>query len=457
MGCLRKALGAGFSPTFMGISSELLLLGALLLLNGLLVMAELAVVTSSKGRLRALAENGDRRARAALELAESPGRFVPLVQAGVALCTVLASIVAGVSLAGRLTTWLDGFSWLAPDGFAVAWAVIVAGLMLALLVFGELAPRRIALSHPERVARGLAGFLNGLVRIGSPLVTFLIALIDVLLKPFGLKPRAAAPVSDEEVNILVEQGLRAGVFQKAEREMVAGVLELDSLPVTALMTPRPKIVFLNLDDPEEANWRKIVASGHSHFPVFQGTRDQVVGVVAVKALWAQHAIGVQTSLRNLLIPALLVPEALTASQILEQFKKSGKHIALVSDEFGGVQGLVTLIDVMEAIVGDLPTPLQRSQPEARRRDDGSWLVDAAMAVCDIKDLLALGDLPAEDEADYQTLGGFVVTQFGRIPAAGDHFDWGGWRFEVVDMDRHRVDKVLVSKIPPPANVQQAAS
>jgi putative hemolysin len=281
-------------------------------------------------------------------------------------------------------------------------------------------------------------------------------LTDAVVKALGIAHRKEAPITDEELHILIEQGLHAGTFNKAEQQMVEGVLGLDQLPVTALMTPRPKIIFLNIDDPDETNWRKIVASGHSHFPVFQGNRDQVIGMVAVKALWAHSAIGLQTNLKNLLVPALIVPETQQAMQLLEQFKKTGKHVALVVDEFGGIQGLVTLIDVLEAIVGDMPAMGRRGQPEARQREDGAWVLDATLSTGALKTLLLLDALPGEDEADYQTLAGFIVTQFGRIPATGDHFDWAGWRFEVTDMDRHRVDKVIVSR-PPPATIQKAAS
>ena len=223
------------------------------------------------------------------------------------------------------------------------------------------------------------------------------------------------------------------------------------------MTPRPKIVFLNIDDSEEVNWRKIVASGHSHFPVYQDNRDQVLGMVAVKALWAHSAIGIPTSLKNLLTPPLVVPETMNCIQLLETFKKSGRHTALVADEFGSIQGMVTLIDVLEAIVGDLPAQGQRNQPEAKQREDGSWLIDATLADQRTQDdSRTSANLPQEAAADYQTLGGLVMTQFGRIPATGDHFDWDGWRFEVVDMDRHRVDKVLVSRVPPSAAAEAAA-
>jgi len=253
------------------------------------------------------------------------------------------------------------------------------------------------------------------------------------------------------VRALVERGLHAGVFKRAKKEMVEGVLSLDNLPVTSIMTPRSKIVFLNIDDNEETNWRKIVTSGHSYFPVYQKNRDQVVGLVSVKALWAHSAIGLPMTLKNLLVPPLIAAKSMTAVQLLEQFKKTGRHTAVVSDEFGAVQGLVTLIDVFEAIVGDLPEPGRRDEPVAKRREDGSWLVDATLPLADFKSILGVPALPSESEAEYRTAGGFVVTQFGRIPAVGDHFDWAGWRFEVSEMDRRRVDKVVVARTASPAD------
>jgi putative hemolysin len=215
------------------------------------------------------------------------------------------------------------------------------------------------------------------------------------------------------------------------------------------MTPRSKIVFLNIDDNEESNWRKIVTSGHSYFPVFQNNRDQVVGLVSVKALWAHSAIGLPTALKNLLVPPLMVPESMTAMQLLEQFKKTGRHTAVISDEFGAVQGLVTLIDVFEAIVGDLPEPGQRNNDGARRREDGSWLVEASMPIADFKNLIGVAaPLPNEAEAEYRTAGGFLLTHFGRIPSPGDHFEWSGWQFEVAEMDRRRVEKIVARPLAP---------
>jgi len=438
------------------LTSELLILFLLLLANGVFAMAEIAVVSARKAWLKQLADKGDERAKAALAIAREPARFLSAVQVGITLIGVLAGAFGGTTVAEMLTGFLGQFSFVAPHAHAVALGLVVAGITLCSVVIGELVPKRLGLANPERIALYLAPAINSLARLVSPIVSLLTWLTEGTMKLFGLKTQSTEkPVSDEEVNIMIEQGLSAGVFNKTEKEMVAGVLELDKLPVTALMTPRPKIVFLNLDDPEEANWRKIVASGHSYFPVYQGNRDQVIGLVSVKALWAHSAIGLTTSLKNLMVPALIVPETMMAIQLLESFKKSSRHIALITDEFGAIQGLTTLIDVLEAIVGDLPAQGRRDAPEAKQREDGSWLIDATLAIGDVKSMLKLDTLPHEDDADFQTLGGFVVTHFGRIPTASDYFDYAGWRFEVVDMDRHRVDKVLVAKSPAVA-IEKAA-
>ncbi|MSU25036.1 MAG: HlyC/CorC family transporter [Opitutus sp.] len=436
---------------------ELLILALLVLANGVLAMAETAVVSAKKTKLRQLAKQGDAGAASALRLAEHPARFLALVEFWLTLSGMIAGVLAGAKLAGQVAERLAPWPTLAPHAGWISLIAVTLGLTSFMLVFGEFVPKRIGLAHPEKVARWLAGTMGALAWLAAPLLKIFELGTNALVKLIRLRPRPAADsVGEDEVRALVEQGLHAGVFQRAEKEMVERVLALDQLPVTTLMTPRPKIVFLNLDDPEEVNWRKIVTSGHSYFPVYQSHRDQIVGMVAVKALWAHSAIGLPTTLKNLLLPPLLVPEKMSATQLLEQFKKTGKHIAVVTDEFGAVQGLVTLIDVMEAIVGDLPEKGDRTQPEAKKRDDGSWLVDATLPVSELKTLLALDALlPNEREAEFQTLGGFVITQFGRIPAAADFFDWSGWRFEVVDMDGRRVDKVLVGKVPAAAGGKKA--
>ena len=441
----------------LSVPTELLVIFLLVLANGILAMAETAVVSARKARLRELAAKNDIGAAQALALADHPTRFLALVQFWLTLSGMIAGVLGGAKLAGQIAEAVARVPALEPYANAIGFLLVTLGLSAFMLLFGELVPKRIGRAHPERVASLLAGTMRALAWLAAPFLRVLELATDGVTKLIRLRTRPAAEaVGEDEVRALVEQGLHAGVFQRAEKEMVEGVLALDQMPVTALMTPKPKIVFLNIDDTEEVNWRKIVTSGHSYFPVYQNSRDQIVGMVPVKALWAHSAIGLPTTLRNLLLPPLIVPDTLTAIQLLEHFKKSGKHIAIITDEFGGVQGLVTLIDVLEAIVGDLPSQGHRNQPEAKRRDDGSWLMDASLSTGELKQLLGLDvDLPHEEAAEFQTLGGFVVTQFGRIPSAGEHFDWAGWRFEVMDMDRRRVDKVLVSKVPAAAEAASA--
>jgi putative hemolysin len=438
------------------LSNELLIVLLLLLANGIFAMAEMAMMAARKSRLRELAEEGDPRAQQAVAMAAEPARFLSSTQAGITFIAVLVGALGGDRLAARLEGWLANYSILDPFAGAVSLGLVVVGITLASVMLGELLPKRLALQSPERVAISLVRVVSAVAWLVAPAVKALTFLTDVVLRPFGVKPAPTeAPVSDEEVNILVEQGLSAGVFNSSERDMVAGVLELDQLPVTAIMTPRPRMVFLNLADPDEVNWRKVVTSGHSHFPVFDGNREVVLGMVSVKAIWANQAFNLPTALRNLLTPPLVVPETLKASQLLEHFKKTGKHIALVADEFGSIQGITTLIDVMEAIVGDLPDPGENSPAEVRRREDGALVVDASLDTDEVKNLLGLDVLPHEEEAEFHTLAGFVLTHLGRIPVPGDQFDHEGWRFEVGEMDRHRVARVLISRLEPAADGGQA--
>lgn len=440
------------------VALELAVIALLLIINGIFALAEIALVSSRKSRLKALADHGNERAQLALTQAESPTRFLSTVQFGVTLSGIAAGAFSGAALARELNHWLlERIPGAGEYSNYISFGSVVLGITFFTIVLGELVPKRLGLANPERWALALARPMNLIAKLAAPFVWLLTVGTDGVAKILGSRAEPKVTVSEEEITSLIEQGLHAGVFHKAEKAMVEGVMALDRCPVTALMTPRPKMVWLNIDDPDEANWRKIVASGHSHFPVYQKHRDSVLGMVHIKALWAHAAFGLPTNLRNLVTPATMLPENTTAIQALEQFKKSGKHTALVIDEFGGVQGMVTLIDILEAIVGDLPDQLRRAQPEAKRRDDGSWLVDATLALPEVKELLKLRALPGEDTADFQTLGGFVVTQLGRIPSAGDYFDWSGWRFEVMDMDRQRVDKVLLARTPASTTTAEKAS
>jgi putative hemolysin len=420
------------------LPSTFALLGLLLLARGFFALAEFAVRGAHKGRLQKLTDAGDARARQALATAGAPAPALSAARGCVTLTTLLIGALTGRPLVDALTGAWGGWR-------SAAWAAVVAVLTLAAVVAGEVVPRRIVRRSPDRLAVALAGVVGGLTRLLAPVVRALDAMVDTALRPFGVVPPPAA-VTNEEVGQLMEQGINAGVFHRTEKAMVAGVLRLDELPVTALMTPRPRIVFLNLDDPDETNWRKIVTSGHSHFPVYQASRDQVAGMVAVKAIWANSAFGLSTQLKNLLTPPVIVPETMTAIQLLEQFKQSGRHRALVADEFGAIQGMVTLMDVLEAVVGDLPERGRREAPAVRPQTDGTWLVDATLPTEELKALLKVSTLPEEGPAGYQTLGGLVMTLLGRMPRVGDHCEHAGWRFEVLEMDRQRVDKVRVSRV-----------
>jgi putative hemolysin len=279
-------------------------------------------------------------------------------------------------------------------------------------------------------------------------VSFLSISTEALLRLLGFKPGKEVTVSEEEVRVMMQEGVRAGAFNKVESHIVHSALELDQLPVREIMTPRPKVIWLNRDDSHEQIWHKIVVSGHSHFPVYEGDRDHTVGVVSVKAIYANLAAGAGVQLKDLMISPLIVPESQTVLQLVETFKQSGKHIAIVTNEFGSIVGLVTLNDVMEAIVGEFPSQGERAKPEIKKRHDGSWLIDAMIDLAAVEQALPGFKFGGNSYNEFQTLAGFVVKTLGHVPKEGETFETQGYVFEVLDMDRHRVDKVLVMPLKP---------
>jgi putative hemolysin len=324
---------------------------------------------------------------------------------------------------------------------------VVACITLASLVIGELVPKRLGLADPEGIAGFIAGPMRALSRFASPVVAFLGWCTDAILKVLGLESKTEAGVTEEEVKLLVREGTRAGVFHPSEPAMIEGVLALDRLTVGQLMTPRAKIIWINVQEPHDAIWHKIVVSGHTTFPVYEGNRDHVVGVVTVKAIYANLAAGIPPRVRDLMTPPLVVPTSQPASALLETFKRTGKHLALVADEFGSIVGLLSLHDIMEAIIGELPSPDERLKPRAKRRDDGSVLVDALIEVEEFDRAVPEFKLPPPALRGYQTFAGFLMQHLGHIPTEGEAFDWGEFRVEVIDMDGHRVDKVLLMRRP----------
>jgi putative hemolysin len=439
-----------------GLSLEIIFILLLLLANGLFAMAEIAVVTSRKARLKSMADGGDRGSRLALALANAPGKFLSTVQVGITFVGVLASALGGARISDRLAEFFKKIPALENYADLLALVIIVGVITYLSVIIGELVPKRIALNNPERIASTLARPMFSLAKLFSPLVNLLNLSSNFLMASMGIRKAKESVVSEEEVRVLIDEGLSAGIFKKAEKEMVESVFELDELTAGDLMTPRARMIWLSLDDTDEENWRRIAGSGHSHFPVYQETRDNVTGMVSVKSLWANLSLAGRVELRALVTPPLYVPTAMPVSKLIEEFKKSGKHIALVVDEFGGLQGLVTLNDVMMAIVGNLPEREQRHEPKAFLRQDGSWLIDAMLDIDETKKSLGIDeDLPGEDINRYSTLGGFILSQLGHIPREGEKFHWDRFDFEVIDMDRQRIDKVLViPRTPKPEKIEE---
>lgn len=427
------------------IGFDIIIVLLLVLANGLFSMAEMSMVSARKAKLQKLAEEGNLRAKLAYEIACEPNSFLSTGQIGITLIGILAGAFGGATIAEKIRFLFEPIPWIGRYSESISLFLVVLAITILSIIIGELIPKRLALLHPEPIAIFMARPIQLLSQLAKPFVDMLGWIIEKSFALFGVKTSRENVVSEDEVKMLMQEGVHAGVIQKAEKEMVDGVLDLDTLKVEDLFTSRTRIIWLNVDDPDEVNWRKIVASGHSHFPVYQGNRDLVLGMVSVKSLWANLSLANKADLRTLVNEPTFVPSSMSAIALLETFKKTGKHVALVSDEFGGVEGLVTLNDVLEAIVGELPSKDQPKRYQARLRPDGSWLADAMIDIDELKETIHLDALPSNDDQDeYQTLSGFLMKHFERIPDEGDKFEYGKFLFEVIDMDRHRIDKVLIT-------------
>jgi magnesium and cobalt exporter, CNNM family len=425
----------------MVVATEVLLIVLLVLLNGVLAMSEIALVSARKVRLRQRADAGDRNARVALELAGSPGRFLSMVQIGITLVGILAGAFGGATLAEELAARIARARILAPYSEAIGIGIVVIGITYLSLVFGELVPKQLALNAPERIAAMLARPLKILSRVTAPAVYVLDGSTRLVLRFLGARPSDDLPVTEEELKHLLKQGTRAGVFEEGEQEIVARVLRLGERRLGELVTPRWSMVSLEVDASPEVNWSKIGESEHFYFPVFEGVPDRVLGIISVKDLWGKVMAGERPDLRSVLKEPLYLPEGMSALRALNRLREAGSHLALVFDEYGGIEGLVTLHDVMRAIVGELPTTAQEG-PMSVQRDDGSWLLDGMLAGSDLTEVLGLTAADGDELEEFRTVGGIVMWRMGRVPETGDHFEWRGWRFEVIDMDGRRVDKVL---------------
>jgi putative hemolysin len=429
-----------------GIALQIVVLLLLLVANGVFALSELAVASSRKARLQSRAEEGDGGAAAALALANDPGRFLSSVQIGITLIGVLTGAFGGASLGAALGDALATVPVVGPYGRPLGVGIVVALITYLSLIIGELVPKQLALSNPEGLAAIVARPMRALARLTSPLVSLLSASTALVLRLLGIKPSTDPGVTEEEITILIEQGAQAGVFQTAERDLVDRVFRLGDQRVAELMVPRPNLVWIDADDPPEVSLRKMAEAGYTHYPICRGGLDNVVGIVAVQELWARSVLddGAVT-IGHLLRPPLYLPESLTAFAALERLQAAGTWVALVLDEYGSVEGMLTLTDLTGDLVGDVRPAA--SNPRAVRRQDGSWLMDGVLPLDEFRAIFPVGDLPDEEDGYFHTLGGFVQTALGRLPAAGDVVEAAGLRFEVVDMDGNRVDKVLVATVP----------
>jgi len=436
---------------------EAIIILSLILVNGLLAMSEIAVVSARKARLQQAADEGDRRASKALELAERPTDFLATVQVGITLASILAGAFGGATIAKGIAALLATAPTLAPYSSALGVGTVVVTITFLSLVLGELVPKRLALADPERTAGRVAGLMAGLAVITRPLVRLLSATTDLVTRLLGVQASDEPAITPEELRILVEQGRQSGVFEESEQDMIEGVLRLDERRVGGLMTPRTQIVWIDINDPAEVIREKIASSRHSRFPVCQESLEEILGIVRTKDLLVQTLACQQLDLRSILQPPLFVPESASALRVLELLQEHSRHVALVTDEFGSIQGLVTHNDILEAVVGALPAPGRGAEPAAVRRSDGSWLIDGLMDVETFKTLFDIEnvELPDEELSIYQTLGGLAMHQIDAIPTVGQTFTWQGFRFEIMDMDGRRVDKVLVHP-PTPDDATQAA-
>ncbi len=435
---------------------DIVIVFMLIILNGMFAMSEVAMISARKARLQQSAEEGDEKARAALELAGNPQRFLSTTQIGITLISILSGAFGGASLARLLSVRLAGIPYIAKYNDTISLIVVVAVITYFSLIIGELIPKRVALAWPESIARVVARPMEIMSRVASPVIPLLTVSTEFLLKVFGFRPTTEPPVTEEEIRVLISQATVAGVFEESEQKMVERVFRLGDRRVGAMMTPRNKIAWLDLNGSAEKTRRKIARTHFSRFPVCYGRLGNLTGMLHIRDIARRCLNGQPLDLRASMKKPLYVHESMHGLKVLELFRESGTQIAVVIDEYGTIEGLVTMSDILEAIVGDIPSVEDLEEPRIVQRDDGSWLIDGMLPIDELKAHLHIRILPAERAGGYQSLGGFVMTFLQRIPSMGDRFECCGYRFEVLDMDRRRVGKVLVQRTEDPSQQEDSA-
>ncbi len=428
---------------------ELIVLLLLIVINGTLSMAEMAVVSARKPRLQQMADEGNEAAGAVLAVAINPGDFLSTVQVGITLIGVLTGAFGGATLSGPVAAWLATIPLLAPYAELLAVVLVVLITTYLSLVVGELVPKRIALNDAEKMACSVIGPMRTLSRFSRPVVHVLNLSSEGLLRVLGIKPPDGPTVTDEEVKVLLQQGTQDGIFDPLEQEIMGSVFRLSDRNVSAIMTPRTDITWLDVDDNPELIRSKIREAGHSRYPLARGTLDNVIGVVMVKDLVGWPDTKEAVDLVKIAHAPLYVPETMPALEIVKRLRETGSHMALVIDEYGGLAGLVSISDLMVAILGNIADDGIQVDKSIVQREDGTWLVDGMLPVDEFQEHFDLKALPKEDDVDYQTVGGMIMAMLERVPTVGSQAQWETFSFEVVDMDGRRVDKIMVARLPEP--------
>lgn len=425
---------------------DVLLILGLILLNGLFSMSEMALISSRRLRLQKMADDGSQGARVALQLSEEPTRFLSTIQVGITLIGILLGAIGDQSLAKRLTEFFRQWPWSTESAESLGIASMVIIVTFLSLIFGELVPKRLALRNPEGISRVMAPLMATLANLSRPLVATLAFTTEAIFRLFRLRPPVQNAEIEEEIVSMVRQGADVGELEEAEHTMVRNVLRLDDLRIGNIMTLRREVVYLDIEDPVQENVAQMIAGGHYSVPVCRGDLDNLLGTIDMKAVLEAIVQTPSPDLEPLIRPVLAVPHSTDALELLERFRESRQHLAIVTDERGHMAGIVTLTDVMEAIVGDLPLGNEALELEFVQREDGSWLVDGQIDIFSFREHFKLKALPEEDSGEYHTLGGLVIHALGRIPRTGESLNLSELRIEVVDMDGNRVDKLLVHKV-----------
>ena len=409
-------------------------------------MSEMAIVSARKYRLEQEAEKGNKGAIKALELSDNPNRFLSTVQIGITLIGILSGAFGGATISEEIGLEIAKIPQLAPYSAGIGVAIVVLIITYLSLVFGELVPKRLALSNAEKIAAAISGLMQVISKITTPIVALLSGSTDLILRILGVRNISGDDVTEEDLKSILDQGTISGIFEETEQDMVEGIFRLGDRNINAFMTPRTETIFLDINAPYEEIQKKITEHPFSRFPVIQDSQDDVIGIVKSRNLLLQRIEGEKYDIQAVMEQPLFIPESTSALDVLQDFRSTGIELAVIVDEYGGVLGVVSMDDIIEAIVGDVAEPTGEQEKDAIQREDGSWLFDGKIHFDELKDYLNISELPDEEEGDYETLSGLIMSQLGRIPTSGDYFDWGDYRFEVVDMDGRRVDKVMVYSI-----------